>query len=375
MSKKTNIGKKPIVKDFGIQPYRKCDKDYPEVIRTPTFKAANDATVVRESEFAKPYDESEDYSGMEYAAPNWPGTDWPGMDYPDMGLPVPDFPNMYDPWKIYFRCNVDPCWCEGDTKTFAANCTYEIVKVKFFPPESDLSVAWTKNTISITALSGIRDNESGYLTITMKANVPKGGTLWQGKYDPVYGSHGGISVKECDDCCDDSGMAWDSDASAETVAQNNSCAVAITDSLGIGGPYSWSVSGTGFSLSSAQTTGLSNTLNAGGSACGAATITVTGCGGAVVTGYVRCTTGHWGDLEVIGSNCTACPANSCSPGLISGESLLDYATICRANWLFECDACCDVNCSSIGTASKASDDCNSPYYCFDTMQEWYKWIC
>ena len=63
----------------------------------------------------------------------------------------------------------------------------------------------------------------------------------------------------------------------------------------IGGipPYSWSVSGSGFSLSQSQTVSVSNTLNADSTACGAATITVTDALGDVVTGYVRCTIGQW----------------------------------------------------------------------------------
>ena len=93
--------------------------------------------------------------------------------------------------------------------------------------------------------------------------------------------------------CDDSEIAWDDPTSADTIVRNGSATVAITDSVGKGGPYSWSVSGTGFSLANATTEGLANTLYAGGTACGTATITVTGCNGKVVTGYVRCTTGVW----------------------------------------------------------------------------------
>ena len=79
MSKKTNISKKPIVRDYGIQSYRAADDaDYSEIIGTPTFFAANAATVVRESEFAKPYklDDGDDHSSMEYPWPNWPGIDY-----------------------------------------------------------------------------------------------------------------------------------------------------------------------------------------------------------------------------------------------------------------------------------------------------------
>lgn len=106
-------------------------------------------------------------------------------------------------------------------------------------------------------------------------------------------------------CCDDSGMAWDSVTSAETVAREASAGIAITDSTGMGGPYTWVVSGTGFwfdagySITSEETIGLGNTLYADATACGSATITVTGCNGTVVTAYVRCTTGVWSAYTII----------------------------------------------------------------------------
>ena len=93
--------------------------------------------------------------------------------------------------------------------------------------------------------------------------------------------------------CEGSTITWDDAGSADIIDRNSSCAVAITDDLGKGGPYVWSVSGTGFALDYAQTAGLTNTLTAWGTACGSATITVTGCNGTVVTGYVRCMTGSW----------------------------------------------------------------------------------
>ena len=96
--------------------------------------------------------------------------------------------------------------------------------------------------------------------------------------------------------CDGSTITWDDAGSADIIDRNSSCAVAITDSLGNGGPYTWSVSGTGLSLTNAVTTGLSNTLIADGAACGSATITVTGCAGTVVNGYVRCIVGKWVSL-------------------------------------------------------------------------------
>lgn len=99
-------------------------------------------------------------------------------------------------------------------------------------------------------------------------------------------------TSSCDPCANVTPIAWDDGASADTVAQSSSVGVAVQDGLG---PYNWSVSGTGFTLTHAQTAGVSNILNAGGSACGSATITVADqCGS--TSGLVRCTTGAWSAL-------------------------------------------------------------------------------
>lgn len=91
-------------------------------------------------------------------------------------------------------------------------------------------------------------------------------------------------------CDDDPAMAWDSGTSAETIDRVDSVAVAIT---GLNTPFTWSVSGTGFSIELEVTGGLINVLHANATACGSAVITVTGCDDREVTGSVRCTTGQW----------------------------------------------------------------------------------
>ena len=75
----------------------------------------------------------------------------------------------------------------------------------------------------------------------------------------------------------------------ETIIRSNSVTLTVQDGLG---PYTWSVSGTGFSIA-ALTSGTSNSLIADGTACGTATVTVTDFCGNSDTYEVRCTTGSW----------------------------------------------------------------------------------
>lgn len=317
MSRKTSIPRKIVLGDRGIQTYRSCDKGFAGSLRLTTFKEATDATIIRESEFAKPYGEQyedphEDYSAMEYQAPNMPPWGW---DYPAM-------PGS-SPWHVVFFCDgtFDICWCPEESVAFVLNCSFEIIGVEFDPPWNEVGVSFDKThvyTYGLEAASGC-----GYLTVTMRAKVPIGGD----KYKFVEGTHSGIRVCGCreDECgeCDDSAIAFNLAVVPDTIAQNGSAAIAITDSLGTGGPYDWAVSGTGFTLDYAQTAGLTNVLRASGSACGTAVITVTGCDGTVITETVRCTTGAWE-----GTPCATTPAYPTT----------DYLGTCYSGYVNSCAA-------------------------------------
>jgi len=76
----------------------------------------------------------------------------------------------------------------------------------------------------------------------------------------------------------------------KTIDRNSEVTISV-----IGGfaPYSWSVSGNGFTLGVSKTTGLQNTLYADDNACGAATVTVTDASGVTATGFVRSENGQW----------------------------------------------------------------------------------
>lgn len=92
-------------------------------------------------------------------------------------------------------------------------------------------------------------------------------------------------------CPENPSLVYDTANSAETIELNGSATLIV---IGNNPPYTWSVSGTGFTLENeGQPTGPTNTLYADDTACGTATITVTGCGGPSVTGSVRSIAGHW----------------------------------------------------------------------------------
>jgi hypothetical protein len=74
-------------------------------------------------------------------------------------------------------------------------------------------------------------------------------------------------------------------------------------------PYIWDISGTGFSIQSVQTYGITNTVYASSAACGTATITIEDACGTQVDGSIRCTaSGVWVEIERASNGDTACGA-------------------------------------------------------------------
>lgn len=101
-----------------------------------------------------------------------------------------------------------------------------------------------------------------------------------------------------------SGLEEDTDTSVETIEREDSGTIVVT---GGSSPYTWEVSGTGFSLDSEETTDGDNILYADETSCGSATITVTDGVGNTTTFYVRSTEGEWvptTDYESCGSGNT-----------------------------------------------------------------------
>ena len=289
MSIKTNKPSNVIDREYGRRMYV-SKKSYADQIRIPTDKAAFNEVLRKQSEFKKPY-LSDTYEEMEYFADPAPGYAFApiDMDTPWMGTPVPDFGDMYDPWHLTFLCNAgsDACYCEGSEKCFNLSCTHEIVGIDV--KESGWAIRISKSQVCITAPEG----RTGSVEIDVHMRALRPWTSPHGTSKFVYGTHYNISLSGCDEnkCCDASTtISWDDPNSDDTIARSGSATVTI---IGTATPFTWSVSGTGFTLAYSTTVGLSNILYADAAACGSATITVTGCDGVSVIGYVRCTTGGW----------------------------------------------------------------------------------
>jgi len=271
------------------------EKPYAEQIRIPTDKASDNAVVRKHSELKKPY-LSDTYEEMEhfvdpiipFIPDPWPPFPW---DDPTMGTPVPVFDDPFGfVWGKTFFCTVSPedCYCEDGEKCFNLKCSHEIIGVAI-NSSGGWQVQGSGPEICVTAPEGA--SGTAEIDVSMREFHQTPSPHF------IFGAHIGIPLSACrpNECCDTTTeIAWDDDNSDDTIERPDdgvsTAALAITGSAT---PFSWSVSGTGFTLDYSTTTGTSNTLNADNTACGAATITVTGCNGFSTTGYVRCITGTW----------------------------------------------------------------------------------
>jgi len=347
------------------KPYYELDKGYLEYSRTSNRFLKQ--SIAKESVFEKPYLEAE-YPKMQlkWSKPTWPGPispigqpKWPGQE--GSGKPVGAFGRISKVNWLTARYIFPPPSCGLSSEVSSAwvfhwwnDCgdisTISFSPNSFFKTEWDWTFALSSANLDIGDISRKETNES----ISIWTDIPgTSGTVlvcgrgragqplpkvWERPfkkgesfaflpgflYKEVAAQKGGIyCCKEvefdCDSCVDDAAMAYDYDTSAATIAQNESVTVAVT---GLNAPFIWSVSGTGFSLASAKTTGLINTLIADESSCGSATITVTGCDNVSVTGYVRSTIGKW----ILKSNdCVLSGAGTCTQqanGLATYEIIL-----------------------------------------------------
>lgn len=179
--------------------------------------------------------------------------------------------------------------------------------------------------------------------------LAEGGPAYWEKHAELKQAALDACVNQCTTCDMVDALAW-GDSNPETIVRSTSVGISVAGGLG---PYTWSVSGTGFTLGSGVTETGANTLIADGTACGSADITVIDKCGLPVTGYVRCTTGTW----TVVSSCSKtrpCSMYYCSRELISGNTKKN-AYWCCARSTGTCSDIC-INTTSCVPSGGACDD-------------------
>jgi len=360
------------------------DDDYVEQTRRPTDKFFNDGVRVPHSENKKPY-KIDDYGEMEYVAfPPW-GFDWEWPRFPD--TPIYDGPgtdpadNPYtgddddrppDEWLPFLGCvfskpftpaSIDP----GETSTAELQPRDDKIVAAIMTGPCALIVSpvgciatapFSTQRATCTAVIRANDSIEGYQA------DPESGTV-----DCVLvlqtASGSSCSARATVSACDpENAVTWDSVNSATSIDQSQSVSVFVENGTA---PYTWSVSGSGFTMGSTKTTGMSNTLIADSEACGNATITATDACGTSCTGNVQGTEGEWA------ANFTT-PFGECECSGPPDDGTVYSGTIyCNGwkiyeekSWVFRCSLFVSMNACDCGDCRDQWTPCITGYTCPDT---------
>jgi len=282
-----------VSKEFGIKPYIiDKEKTHIENMRTPTW--ANQASVIEEkhSELVKPY-EWGDYPEMEHFYPN-PlfNPEWPG-EQPTTEIIIDRLGTKYLPCLIFCTGNGgNRADCEAPIK-----CHFMRVSASINRAENWRVSLWDDEKQNELAA------EVRFTSLDTWEVWPFAGTTWADYFDSSQSGHPWVQYKDplgstCSEhvivycscpCVGD--FAFDDDSTPDTISAGSNISMYVTGGCP---PYSWSVSGVGYSLSGSIE--LSETLTcAAAGTCGVdyaayAAVTVTDNCEAEVTFDIRNTT-------------------------------------------------------------------------------------
>lgn len=374
-------------KEYGRRPYV-SSSSYRNMMAETTDKGVFDQRLEAHSELKKPY-KSDDYQEMEYLYPPMPGFNIDSgsfgggddsyqskVDLPwnKGGGTVPEIPS---PYHIIFMCHGSPCYCPSKTKCATFYCDWPIKSTRQ-KAGTPCRVSVKGKKLCVTAPDNV--SPSIEIEIIMEAKITADKKI--GKKTIKGKRHNGTwwqIITECYDCCtEDPAFAWNDDGSDDTIDQNGSAAVAVT---GNNGPFDWSVSGTGFTISYEKTDGRSNTIWADATACGSATVTVTGCDGSSASGSVRCTDdSQWtwesdDEVDPCYSTLSCTPPPPTCPSTYSGEYTCDVITEnTKKTYTFHWYSCGSPGCSCV--CNMGNPPCAEPVgTCKAYKSSNYTWEC
>jgi len=293
-------------------------------------KSSLDAAIqafIKQSEFKKPYD-NKGYKQMEDDASYPPGIT-PGTDRPfNLANPI-DLTGT--PIKVIFNAEVDGFWCNGETIPVVIYGTEAITALWVFTPTTGVSLTniegYNTRTVSFdlttTGIAGIIIIEAIMVSDEVITTGPT--TLDTDGSGHLIGSSN-VSIFEGNCCIYVTPPTWYS-GNPTVIAQDSQESVSVTDGQG---PFTWAVTGSGYSMTSEETETGVNTLNSTASACGAANITVTDDCGNEVGGVLLGTVGTWRTCGAATNTRANIACNDGQAGQFNG-------------WEYDGDHRCEVN--------------------------------
>ncbi len=341
-----------------------------------------------------PEDDPEDPEDPGDPIPDDPVPDGDADDPDDPGNPLPDA--TLDPIGRGFVFTTRP-YCYIDT---SGKCNQEgesfIVKAQVQHYSSSIRWGVTISNTELVAVTKLAAKH-GYIsilvtilaelietvTVCIFARTDKGGVIPLSNGSTLPDSRF-LTIKcgcfEVETCCPPViALEWDADTSPPTMGRNADETVYV---LGGKGPYSWSISGTGFVLLDAVTIDQLNVITTDGVACGSAEIIVTDDCGDSVTGYMRSTFGSWVLIgnktclipgphdDIAGGRYRRTEGNKHMRVIISAGAGGGSSSCPGGTW--ECPGDCD--CSAGAFCGSSEDPCTECITSFDAIMQAGGWI-
>jgi hypothetical protein len=307
-------------KEFGIKPYIKEDDPHVKRMRRPTWSHQMTIQEEKHSELVKPY-EWDDYQEQEHFYPN-PifNPEWP-HDMPDEELIVDRTGTDLLPCLItcignggarakcsrpircrFLRVSGQPDRAEPDRVTLLDKNDDPVDSKVTFPTLDTFEVhpedSWDDYFTSSTLL---------YENLRVRYEDPQGSVCTS-------------AVQVFCSCACPAAVTFEEDTGStpDTIAPGATVSIYVQGGCG---PYDWSTSSSGYTLGSAQTSGLSNTLTSASGTCNTnfdpnVKVTVTDKCGTSVDIFLRNTDGSWQNQSSSDNSaqCTASGFCNCSSG-------------------------------------------------------------
>lgn len=285
---------------------------YSEMMGTVPRKAILDQREEPKSQFDKPYLNSE-YDEMEYRQPPLPGDlsiTNPSLNFPDSPNPVPTLPPPGETVVAALSCFA-PQYCHEPVEChFAVVSGADVAelmnRIKAYVNGSSTSVKLEGGIRPIKVYPNpcwaVWPDEKPMDTVEVQAWYrDEAGKLLllDTEAIKVFCQEGTICGCDCE-APEEGEFTFDAGSTPDTITPGGSIDVYVTGGCP---PFTWSVSGTGYSFTAAETTARVNTLNCASGDCGdefdpVAKITVTDNCDSVVgtTADIRVDTGSWNQV-------------------------------------------------------------------------------
>lgn len=317
--------------------------DYHDLMRRTPNMAVWKKRMEKHSEFIKPYRGVPGYQEMEHFYPmiNW-SFDFGEFDFPDMFYDDGNIPSLDEEQSHGYG---EECWptIRGHGVIWTCNKEYDY--------RPGYSRKFKENTWNIDGPGVIvRANVEKITIMASSTAVTKTGVrgekiVLKVKYDNDADCTKEI-INDCEGVCDcdvEPTVTFDDDSTPDTIAPGGQVTLYITGGCP---PYSWAVTGDGYTLGSIVTEGKTNTLNSASGVCGTdfdayVKVSIVDACGDTDEVYLRNTDGQW----------ITCTSGGAACGNHTKYEYVALSVICQVKIGCSDNPACDIGSQTTGCPS------------------------